>query len=274
MQIHTGHKDTTNFTSEKYLRINSCGFQEAVKTDYKVLRPAGRVDYHLLYVLDGKVIVIYGGQKFELTAGDWVLYPPFEKQEYLFLKQDAGRTFWVHFTGCSAEEILSDTGIFPGATFQKPSSHAMECVRNMVRERQLSAYIHETAENALLMQALICLSRKSKKGGNDLSGLEDVILRMHEHYKEPYHQADYARMCALSEGRFAHKFKEHTGVSPGQYYIAIRMEKAKELLACTNLPVSNVADAVGYDNALYFSRLFRSFQGMSPSAYRNMKIRG
>ena len=273
MRIHTGNKDTTNFTSEKYLQINSCGFQEAVKTDYKVLRSAGRVDYHLLYVLDGKVIVIYGGQKYELTAGDWVLYPPFEKHEYLFLKQDAGRTFWVHFTGCAAKEILADTGVFAGVTFQKPSSHAIEYFQSLVREKQLSGYIHETAENALLMQALTCLSRKNKKDGNDLSGLEDVILWMHEHYKEPYHQADYARMCALSEGRFAHKFKAHTGFSPGQYYIAIRMKKAKELLSDTNLPVSNVADAVGYDNALYFSRLFRNFQGMSPSAYRNIKTR-
>ena len=273
MQIHTGHKDTTNFTSEKYLRINSCGFQETVKMDYKVLRPAGRVDYHLLYVLDGKVTVIYSGQKYELTAGDWVLYPPFEKQEYLFLKKDAGRTFWVHFTGCAAKEILADTGVFAGVTFQKPSSHAIEYFQSLVREKQLSGYIHETAENALLMQALTCLSRKNKKDGNVLSGLEDVILWMHEHYKEPYHQADYSRMCALSDGRSAHKFKAHSGVSPGQYYIAIRMKKAKELLSDTNLPVSNVADAVGYDNALYFSRLFRNFQGMSPSAYRNMKTR-
>lgn len=56
-----------------------------------------------------------------------------------------------------------------------------------------------------------------------------------------------------------------TGYSTQSYILRLRMERAKELLATTNLSVSDVAMRCGFDDAAYFTRVFRSFHGCTPS---------
>ncbi|MEK4852224.1 AraC family transcriptional regulator [Paenibacillus sp. FSL H7-0756] len=62
-------------------------------------------------------------------------------------------------------------------------------------------------------------------------------------------------------------FKQRTGMSPKQYLLKVRMDKAKELLAST-LTIEQVASSVGFNDALYFSKQFRKVAGMPPSEYR------
>ena len=62
-------------------------------------------------------------------------------------------------------------------------------------------------------------------------------------------------------------FKQATGVSPMQYLIKIRMQRA-ELLLASSMTIDQVASSVGYSDALYFSRRFRQWRGQSPSEYR------
>ena len=79
-----------------------------------------------------------------------------------------------------------------------------------------------------------------------------------------------AAACGLSKYRLAHKFKEYMGIAPVQYITKIRMDKSKRLLSESTMPVREIAGVLGYDNALYFSRLFRKHEGMSPTEYRDM----
>ncbi|ETT68892.1 AraC family transcriptional regulator [Paenibacillus sp. FSL R7-277] len=62
-------------------------------------------------------------------------------------------------------------------------------------------------------------------------------------------------------------FKQRTGMSPKQYLLKVRMDKAKELLA-SPLTIEQVASSVGFNDALYFSKQFRKATGMPPSEYR------
>ncbi|MNL58409.1 Arabinose operon regulatory protein [compost metagenome] len=64
-------------------------------------------------------------------------------------------------------------------------------------------------------------------------------------------------------------FKQKTGLSPKQYLLKMRLDKAKSLLTGT-LTIDQVASSVGFNDALYFSRQFRKFSGMSPSEYRSL----
>jgi AraC family transcriptional regulator len=81
------------------------------------------------------------------------------------------------------------------------------------------------------------------------------------------------RVAALSPFHFAHAFKATTGVSPHQFVVARRMHRAVLLLAETNLPVSEVATAIGFSNVSHFRRLFRREVGVQPGELReNRKI--
>ena len=80
--------------------------------------------------------------------------------------------------------------------------------------------------------------------------------------------ADIARTAGLSAFHFARMFKQSTGSPPHAYQRRLRCEKAKELLASTDLIISEIAVAVGYETPQAFARMFRADVGVSPSEYR------
>ena len=90
----------------------------------------------------------------------------------------------------------------------------------------------------------------------------------HEHYNEPINIEEYAQSRHTSISLFMRNFKKVYGVSPKQYILNIRMNNAQNLLESTNYTVAEIAAIVGYDNALYFSRIYHKQKGQAPSDYR------
>ena len=72
----------------------------------------------------------------------------------------------------------------------------------------------------------------------------------------------------MSVSYFLKKFKEVTTKSPMQYILAIRINNAVSLLESTDYNVTEISTIIGYDNPLYFSRIFKKQKGVSPSDYR------
>lgn len=93
-----------------------------------------------------------------------------------------------------------------------------------------------------------------------------------EHYSEDISLVTVARELNISPGYFSRLFKEEIGVPFKSYLIAIRMDKAKQLLSQNGLAVSQVAAAVGYADPNYFSEAFRKHEGISPSEYKELVL--
>lgn len=90
----------------------------------------------------------------------------------------------------------------------------------------------------------------------------------HEHYNEDISIEEYAQSRSMSVSWFLRNFKQITMKSPMQYVINIRMNNAVSLLETTDYNATEIAAIVGYDNPLYFSRIFKKQRGASPSDYR------
>jgi AraC-like DNA-binding protein len=81
-----------------------------------------------------------------------------------------------------------------------------------------------------------------------------------------------AGKVGMAPNYFHRKFKELFGVTPFNYMLAQRINKARHLLASSTLSIKEVAESVGYENPLYFTRVFSSQMHMSPSEYRTARM--
>jgi transcriptional regulator GlxA family with amidase domain len=98
--------------------------------------------------------------------------------------------------------------------------------------------------------------------------IETALNYMQSKVNEALSLAEIARRAGLSVSYFCGLFGQQMGISPMDYLIQLKLRRARRLLVTTSLTVQEVAHKVGYDDAYYFSRLFRKLHGVPPVAYR------
>lgn len=89
-----------------------------------------------------------------------------------------------------------------------------------------------------------------------------------EHYAQPSPVAAMSQLSGLAERSFKRRFQQATGMPPLEYVHTMRLEEAKQMLESGNQPIEAIANEVGYEDAGFFSRLFRRNVGMTPAQYR------
>lgn len=95
-----------------------------------------------------------------------------------------------------------------------------------------------------------------------------IISYMEKHYQEPVSLQQLADAVSCNSQYLCRFFKEIAGISPIQYLISYRLERACGLLAHTALPVTEIALDCGFDNISYFIRKFKAVKGCTPKEYR------
>ena len=98
--------------------------------------------------------------------------------------------------------------------------------------------------------------------------VERVVAYLYEQYDQPITLADMADVAILSQFHFARTFREVTGVSPGRFLSAIRLQRAKSLLMTTELTVTDISYMVGYNSLGTFTSRFTKSVGVTPIQYR------
>ena len=98
--------------------------------------------------------------------------------------------------------------------------------------------------------------------------LRVAIDYINDHIRESLELRSISRAAGLSEFHFARLFKAATGATPFQFVTRTRIERAKQLLRKTRLPIFEIAERVGYQKPSHFSARFRAISGCAPDAYR------
>lgn len=96
-----------------------------------------------------------------------------------------------------------------------------------------------------------------------------VVEYIAAHYMESIRVADLADMMGFSEGHFARTFRREFGQTFIPYLTEYRIQRSKELLSDTRIPVDQIASQVGLSSYSYFCTCFKRLCGMSPGAYRS-----
>ena len=88
---------------------------------------------------------------------------------------------------------------------------------------------------------------------------------------EPLTLDALAASAHLSRSHFVELFKQQLGYAPIDYFIRLSMQRACQLLDNTGMSVKAIAATVGYDDQLYFSRVFRRVNHLTPGGYRQLR---
>ena len=265
----------------KTLVVNSCGTYRLSKDErLPTWWARGRVDYQLLYVAAGKAHFYIGGEDLVVTAGHMVLYQPKQIQHYEYFGKDNPEVFWVHFTGSDVKKLLGAYGIpvDKNVFYCGSLSDYAGIYREMIHELQTCREGYREMLEMYLRQLLILVCRSRRESYPEMGSYlqEEMELAerfFREHYNEDINIEDYARNRGMSISWFLRNFHRLKGISPMQYLLTIRVNVATTLLESTSYNVTQIAAIVGYDNPLYFSRLFKKHKGLSPTEYRKNYIK-
>lgn len=271
------HNKVLDFKDKTHpLFVSSCGtYRLLTKPKLPTHRPRGRLDYQILYIASGKAHFYFHDKEEIITAGNMVIYRPKEEQRYYYYGTDHTEVYWVHFTGNNVKNILRKYGI----TDQTHVIHTGTSLEykylflQMIQELKLCKEDYEELLVNYLQHLLIMIHRlsthKPKWKNRQLREEMDTAVRyFHENYNKPISIETYASEHHMSVSWFIRNFKEYTDVTPTQYILSLRISNAQTLLETTSYNVTEIAEIIGYDNPLYFSRIFKKQNGMSPSEFR------
>lgn len=104
------------------------------------------------------------------------------------------------------------------------------------------------------------------------AGLIKVLAHMEAHLEDTKSRADFAKVAGVSPRQLGRLFRAHLGVTPGEHYTHLRLERARDLLRQTALPIVEVAMACGFVSAAHFSRRYRGRFGRPPRAERQRAV--
>lgn len=235
--------------------------------------PGVRDHFLIHYIISGQGYYEADGQRYTLNAGDIFTAFPGVPITYYAHEANPWEYCWVGFNGSDALAILSAAGIsrkHPVIHKFPKGSLFMERLGAIYESRGMGFY-HTVEMTGKLYAALALLLENAKDAKTPSDGFDYVqkaVEYIHGHYVYPISIEEIAADTGLSRSQLYRIFLKHTGKSPKEYLTDFRIAQACRLLKNTQLPITTIAGSVGFDNSLYFSKVFHKIHGVSPSAYR------
>lgn len=237
-------------------------------------------DYYLIHtVRSGRGEFLFRGTRYECKAGDSFVIFPGELFRYEADKREPWAYMWVAFVGTAAGEWLRTVGVTPRRPVVHGASRSVFSRYDRMRkalQRGDAPALADLECEAQLRLLLLDFGRANgafeRDGDSRLSEAERHVEYaaglLSTQYAQPVSIGELAGKLGYHRAYFAQLFKRCKGCSPKQYLYRVRMEQAGHLLATTALTVEEIAASVGYNDPLYFSKHFRRWSGLSPTAYR------
>ncbi|MFE5321589.1 helix-turn-helix domain-containing protein [Paenibacillus sp. NPDC056579] len=260
-----------------------------------------RYPYHehqfveLVYIEQGAGEHQYIGRSHRIGGGDVFLIQPYIQHAYIVHEDDILSGYNILFQPELLRkeiELLSGVSSFIDFYYVEPflrqsydfsaqlRLNVYETLdMKLILDRLMKEYTekrpgYRVLVKTFLIELFVFLSRCYQSRNKPLSLLsgEQVIsnvCRMIEiHYAEPLSLQQISKSCCMSVSSFKTKFKQFTGKTFLEYRNDIRLRVAKDLLVQSNLRVTDISSAVGYEDVSFFNKCFRSMYGVSPTEYR------
>lgn len=227
---------------------------------------------HYLFVLVNKgSAVLYGKNEINFGEHDLLIMLPNEKIQYKAL--EPWTISWLGLYGETIDKFIKILGVTP----ENPIIHIslynelnsiVEKIYTLSKELTLSSKVSITSLIYEFFSVLVQNSVNIKRNDPIKSALKIIDYN----YSSQISVEQIAESLTLNTAYFSRIFTKQVGISPKQYLLNKKIERAKELLKMTDASIGEIANSVGYEDQLYFSRIFKKHVGISPNEYRKSKF--
>lgn len=264
--VESGRKPVT-----RDLCVTHIGSFEAT-SDHYVERPHGTSQHILIACVSGKGHCRLLGREWTVGAGELLFLPPREAHRYHADAQQPWMIFWIHFRGQRVQDYLDTLGVTPQQPIIHPADPTplLDAFEDTYRHTR-----HGFSESSMIGLAtafgrLLGLAKTEQRSAGKRSiqsegRLFKTLAEIRDRPSHPWTLAEMAANAAMSIPHFSELCRRQTGLPPNTYLIRLRLQRAMELLVHDRCNVAETAQAVGYDDPFYFSRLFRKHMGVPPS---------
>lgn len=242
-------------------------------------RKKGCVDNILIYCLRGKGWYTINNRKFEVQSNEFVIIPATKEDlRYGADETDPWTIYWIHFSGRELEQFNRSFGIglYDGARSILLNEKGMEIWGTMYKSLEMGYSMENLNYTNLCLYHLVATflypeKHMDEKKQEKKDMVNESILHMRSKLDVRLTVKEMALKANLSEPHFTRLFRKATGMSPMDYFIHLKLQKSCLLLYSSTSRIKDIADAIGYDDPYYFSRLFKKYMNLSPEQYRVLR---
>lgn len=238
--------------------------------------PAIRPQYLIHYIIDGEGSYTVNNTTYKLKKNQGFLICPTVLTYYEADKDNPWSYMWVGFNGVKAQTYLNYANLNEENPIFEYSKD--DCLKNYISEMlKLKERDHsnELKLEGLLYFFMSALAENRKDSYNIKSYkstelyLEKSIEFIENNYSNNVKINDIASYIGINRSYLTNIFKKNINMSPQEFLVNYKIDKACELLNSTDLSIKAIAASVGYTDPLTFSKIFKKVTGNSPKNYRN-----
>jgi AraC family transcriptional regulator of arabinose operon len=236
------------------------------------IRENGYIAYQIAWCSKGRGHFVLDGHEYVIDSGKGFYFAEGVPHEYYATEQPWALR-WIAFNGNQTDYFFKFLKLPKGGVFKKNTISCLDKIFDKLLavigaegeycDIECSAILHT------LMAELIRAEGDAQSKSKDRLG--PIISYLNANYNKDLSLEDMAARINVCPDYFCKLFKQAYQVTPFKYLINLRVQKAKFLLLTDmDLPVKEVAAAVGFHDTSYFCSAFRSREGVSPSQFRNI----
>lgn len=244
------------------------------ETDITDYTPDTGNEYLCLFPQRGEIRCKINEVSYFATSNMMIIVPPGSSLKSTYLHGSTTDYFYFRFRGTEASMLMEKLGLNAPCVLLLTDSNAF--AELVIRMLHLSpgneTYFHALSGLALLFISELELQITAAKAHSKYRFLiEKITEQMQECPEVPRSNEELAKECGISKSHFINLFRQYTGCTPKQYRLRELVRKACVLLDTTPLNIQEISFSLNIEDPLYFSRLFKSIQGVSPREYRKTK---
>jgi len=236
----------------------------------------GRVlqEYQINYITEGSGIFETSTDQFQVVPGSMLILRPGMWHRY---KPDSNTGWNEHYIGFNGDfcSHLFNEGFFQLGKpvlyvgFQESLLKLFLEIIQLVKDEKTGHQQVAAGNTILILSKILSVVRNQEFAGKSIERtIRKACLYFRENLNTNVNIEMLAKELNVGYSYFRQMFRKYTGISPTQYHLSLRIQKAKDLLVSTDQSFKEIAIDLGFESYFYFSRIFKDKTGKSPMEFR------